>query len=81
MENTKQQLVIEDLNYCDTDDDTEIVGGGRFWNAVKGTAQDKWSAIKTTATDLLTKGEFPTGKTANDLLEPPEWSIFRRLFR
>lgn len=82
MENRKQQLVIGDLNYCDTvcNDTEAIVGGGKFWNAVKGAVTDKWSAIKTTTKDLLTQGKFPTGQTANDLIEPLPWSIFRRLF-
>lgn len=82
MENTKQQLVIDDLNYCDTvcDDTEAIVGGGKFWNAVKGAVQDKWGAIKTTTKDLFTQGTLPTGQTANDLIEPLPWSIFRRLF-
>ena len=82
MKNTQQQLVIDDFNYCDTicDDTEAIVGGRNLWNAIKGTVQDKVSAIKTTATNLFTPVKLPTGQTATDLLEPPEWSIFRRLF-
>ena len=81
MKNTQQQLVIDDLNYCDTIyDDTEAIVGGGLWGAIKGAVQDKWSAIKKTSTDLFTEGKFPTGQTANDLIEPLPWSIFRRLF-
>jgi len=56
MKNTQQQLVIDDFNYCDTicDDTEAIVGGRNLWNAIKGTVQDKVSAIKTTATNLFT---------------------------
>lgn len=58
----------------------KIVGGLPLWKAIKSAAQDKNNAVKTTFHDLFTQGKFPTGQTANDLLEPPEWSIFRRLF-
>jgi hypothetical protein len=82
MKNSQQQLIIDDLNYCDTvcDDTEAIVGGADLWNAIVGTFEAKWNATTTSFSDFFKYGIFPTGQTANDLFEPIEWSIFRRLF-
>lgn len=82
MENTQQQLIIDDLNYCDTvcDDTEAIVGGRRFWNAIKDSVRTKVNARRTTIHDLFTLGTLPTGQRADDLLEPLPFTFLRHFF-
>jgi hypothetical protein len=82
MKNTQQQLVIDDLNYCDTIcNDTEAIvggGGGKLWQAIKGAVIEKLEA-KITILDDLNYGDFPTDETIIQAFKPLPWGIIRRL--
>jgi bacteriocin-like protein len=58
----------------------QIVGGGRFWRAVKGEVKDTWNAGKKATVDFVTKGELPRGETAEDLIVPFWIRVADRLF-
>jgi hypothetical protein len=70
MKDTQQNLLIEDLDYCNTvcDETEEIVGGKsfwdrKFWRAVRGEALDTWNG----------------GGNGEDLFIPFELRVLERL--
>ncbi|MEG4023773.1 hypothetical protein [Microcoleus sp. S13C4] len=79
MKDTQQHLLIEDLDYCNTvgNETEDIVGGGKFWKAVKKTFKEKGEAVM----DFFHEAGTPTkAETILNLVEPTPIGILRNLF-
>jgi bacteriocin-like protein len=76
LKNTEEVPV--ELFELSEEDLQQIVGGLSLWDAFTGTVKDKAKAVKNTVVDIVTQGTPPTGKTAQDLLDPLPIGVLRR---
>ena len=77
IKNTSEEIPVE-LFELSEEDLQQIVGGISLWDAFTGTVKAKVEAVGKTAVGIVTQGTFPTGQTAQDLLDPWEIGVLRR---